>query len=596
MATENGSSSSLEVITAKNGSPTLRVADGQGNLLFLHSSYNPEAEGTKAAAGYSRPINQMVVVLGFGLGYHVQALMEKLGPEGRLFVVESRSDIFARALALRDLSWLEEQKVTIVCGEERSQAAEKFSQVFNIARDTGLMFFEHAPSVKLNPAYYEQITATLRDVVSLQLSTVATLINFKDLWIKNNLDNLMAYVQSPGVNALLEAALDMPAIIISAGPSLNKNIHQLAQAKGKALLLCVGTALRAVLKAGIKPDLVVTYDAGEANFQHFAGLDYSDMPLVFDPMVHPGIVKQHHGKKFVLSVGNDITSWIESAAGAAKGFVKAGGSVATLALALAVKMGCNPIAMVGQDLSFPGGRTHARGTVYEENRIEKSADNLHQFYVPANDGSQVLTNRGYYSFIVWFEHFIKDLPSDKLIINATEGGAKIEGTVLMRLNDYLDNYCQRDISGVLEKFHSSQPQDYPDMQRLTRQLAGVVDNLQVIRKKSAKGAALAAELYENYCKGILYNEEKIVKELNNIDRTIKTKQEEVPFINQAMQEVLISVTRGPLNMPNEKETLKEKNLRVTALSKALYEGINESVSILVEYFNNALATVRTEIK
>ena len=43
---------------------------------------------------------------------------------------------------------------------------------------------------------------------------------------------------------------DVPAIIVAAGPSLNKNVQELKQAKGKALILVVDAALRAVVNTG----------------------------------------------------------------------------------------------------------------------------------------------------------------------------------------------------------------------------------------------------------------------------------------------------------------------------------------------------------
>ena len=53
---------------------------------------------------------------------------------------------------------------------------------------------------------------------------------------------------------------DIPAIVVSAGPSLNKNIVELRKAKNKAFIVAVDTAVKPLVKAGIIPDLYVVVD------------------------------------------------------------------------------------------------------------------------------------------------------------------------------------------------------------------------------------------------------------------------------------------------------------------------------------------------
>ena len=53
---------------------------------------------------------------------------------------------------------------------------------------------------------------------------------------------------------------DISAIVIAAGPSLNKNIKELKRAKGKAFLIAVDTAVKRLLKEGIVPDMYATLD------------------------------------------------------------------------------------------------------------------------------------------------------------------------------------------------------------------------------------------------------------------------------------------------------------------------------------------------
>ena len=53
---------------------------------------------------------------------------------------------------------------------------------------------------------------------------------------------------------------EMPAIIVSAGPSLNENIEELKKAKNKAFIIAVDTAMKPLLRNGIIPDMYAIID------------------------------------------------------------------------------------------------------------------------------------------------------------------------------------------------------------------------------------------------------------------------------------------------------------------------------------------------
>ena len=53
---------------------------------------------------------------------------------------------------------------------------------------------------------------------------------------------------------------NIPAIIVAAGPSLNKNILELKRLKGRAFIIAVDTAIKPLLNAGIIPDMYAVVD------------------------------------------------------------------------------------------------------------------------------------------------------------------------------------------------------------------------------------------------------------------------------------------------------------------------------------------------
>ena len=69
---------------------------------------------------------------------------------------------------------------------------------------------------------------------------------------------------------------DIPAVIVSAGPSLDKNVHLLKKIQGKALIITVDASIRAVIQAGVRPDILCTIDPNSPE-RFFSDLDLTDI-------------------------------------------------------------------------------------------------------------------------------------------------------------------------------------------------------------------------------------------------------------------------------------------------------------------------------
>jgi hypothetical protein len=103
-----------------------------------------------------------------------------------------------------------------------------------------------------------------------------------------------------------------------------------------------------------------------------------------------------------------------------------GGSVATSAFNYARNLGGNPIVLIGQDLALTGGKDHAEGYlhVYSDGMLKARSES--GFDVDGYYGDRVKTESQLLYYKTWYEEQVKAYP-DVMVINSTEGGAKIEG-------------------------------------------------------------------------------------------------------------------------------------------------------------------------
>jgi hypothetical protein len=219
------------------------------------------------------------------------------------------------------------------------------------------------------------------------------------------------------------------AILVSAGPSLDKNIKDLLAAKGKLFIIAVDTAIRPLLQAGVMPDLFITVDPVKDLFL-FEQEGVSQVPMVLSIDVRNGVSKIHSGRHFYILNSGDYMANIMKRYDKKVISTTSGGSVATDAFVLLRKMGFDTIVLAGQDLAYPGNRSHAKAAYDDE------VDRKDGIYFEVEDiyGGQVLTRMDMNHYRRWFEDQIAAAPTLH-VIDATEGGALIHGTEVMTLKD-----------------------------------------------------------------------------------------------------------------------------------------------------------------
>jgi len=439
-----GNQERIEIMNSRVGLPTAKVMSLNDNWVFLHSSVDPVKEAQKIANTISTDPGKIVVVYGFALGYLVEALLETVNGKNPLFIIEPDRDLFYAAMGARDLRHLiGSDRVYVLVSDSANQIKGKFFAVYEAAKYSEIIMTGLLGHQTVYADFYHQSMKFIKDVVNTKLLNLVTMIKMGPDFVSNTLLNLADYCIHPGVASLFNRFEGMPVIIVSAGPSLNKNIHLLKAAKGKAIIFAVGTAVKALNKWDIEPDFIFSIDPHPLNYEHFKGVDVGGAALVAEIQSNHMIFENYRGPIFV-SGNTPILKWFGDSI-KAKGIIESGGSVANNAFAAAYKMGANPIILVGQDLAYGrDGHSHAAGTNYEDN-IYSGSENLTYFNIKANDGGELLTDRAFYQFLTFFQLWIEKYP-EREYINATEGGAFIQGTKIMTLQTVLDQYCQKEVN------------------------------------------------------------------------------------------------------------------------------------------------------
>ena len=221
------------------------------------------------------------------------------------------------------------------------------------------------------------------------------------------------------------------AIIVSTGPSLNKQLELLKQVQNHATIIIADSSYPILKAHGIKPDYVTSIERVECTSEFFNSEPSEfDKDIIFltATLTHPTTVKYLKGRNsayilrtlpYELGFGDDDF-----------GYIGGGQSAAHLSFEMAVALEHERIIFIGQDLAYGEGRSsHAKGHVLSGNYDKSQAS---KYTIAYGGEGMAETMEVWNLFREYFEHIITIIQSKKqnlLIYNCTEGGARIAGTI-----------------------------------------------------------------------------------------------------------------------------------------------------------------------
>lgn len=433
-----------------------------------------------------------VIMFGLGNGMYIRKLIASTSDDITLIVYEPRVCILQKVMEEFDISDLILcDRVVLLLGDAMDRAPHEY--LYELLDYTDIDSFVYKAYLNYNrlfPEEFKQYMKALQTTCSSINATQDVIGRYGKIYYENTFANMKYFMKSKSFESLVyKIPTDVPAIVVAAGPSLDKNVKQLQKAKGKAFIIAVDTALRPLIRNGIIPDICISID-GTKKTAHFADDISNDIPLICYLYSHKEILAHHRAEKIFI---NDLNHHIHHFLSQHKKIlpvVASGGSVANDAFSVVQIFGFKTIILVGQDLALTDNKSHADATLVGE--LGWRADRFDDLIETEGiDGKPILTKPEYELYARWFEEQIIEFP-DLKVIDATEGGAKIKGTLIQTLEETIAQECNKeyDFSKII-----SQCDDFLNLQE-QEDLIVYIKNLPVVLEECRQKAMEAVRCYD----------------------------------------------------------------------------------------------------
>ncbi len=560
-----------------------------GKETYLNSRYNPSSEAEKYLEDLkAMPEESIITMFGFANGAFVREFV-KINPDIECIVYEPSLDVFLKVLECIDISdIIKNPKVKLTVKGLNENYFDSYMgymiKVYNI------MTNKHIKLPKYGSLFEEEceyVTGVITDNYIKVQAVNNTIHKYGKKVCENNIHN-MRFLRGCGtaVDYVGKFPEDMPAIVVAAGPSLEKNVHMLHKAKGKALIVAVDTAINKVLEAGVIPDMVIAIDFVKP-LKYFTNPLLKDIPFLADQDLNYEVLEYVNPKRCIFFTADSLL-WdrLFKEEGAEIRSMTTGGSVATSLISNFIFWNFKRIILVGQDLALTGNKEHAGESVQDLDDSKATYE-----YVDAIGGGKVLTRRDFLTYCRWIES-TAGICTDIDFIDASEGGAMKKNTRVMSLEEAIDTYCvdEYDINQII----NSAPTYFNENsnEKIKATLRDMITNLNKIKRQLINGASdcrRAGNMLKN--KDINKSElKKINLSMEKLDEACLAMEERVlieKYITDAETEFAEDLFVG-------KDDDMEEALRIYEKTEKYYRSNAEAIPEIIKIIEDCLEKMEKE--
>jgi len=389
------------------GAVTVGATDTDSQPVLENMLARAAGAGITFSATHTSLVSYHAVCLGFGLGQHIDQLVETTQCRN-LIIVEPNTEFLYQSLFVFD--W---QAFGAACREDnrwfhlltdRNPAyllnnLRVIYRQYGVSSFDGMHIFEHYS----NPIF-EPLKSFFKNDADLLFSGVGYFDD--ELNMIGNTYEMLASGEEKIFNWSSKNP-GFPVFIIGSGPSLDQAKDVILEHQERAIIVSCGTSLGACLRMGIQPDFHVEMERGKAQFDLSSelvaeGHNLDDIWLIASTTLVPNIKKLFKKRAFFFR--QTLSSYPVFSGLPTQCVRYPSPSVTNSGLSFAQDVGFREFYFFGIDLGFKDAdHHHSDATSYHEHWTEK-----HDRSFAGNFGGRILSNY----FYSWIRDGIKGAVAD----------------------------------------------------------------------------------------------------------------------------------------------------------------------------------------
>ncbi|ENZ3589801.1 motility associated factor glycosyltransferase family protein [Campylobacter jejuni] len=366
------------------------------------------------------------------------------------------------------------------------------------------------------------------------------------------------------------------AIVVSAGPSLTKQLPLLKAYQDKAVVFCADGALSMLEKEGVVPDYVLNIDFEDLPLRFFKNKQNKLSLNILSCATHPSLVHFLDNKSVILRDDPLYQSFNLNDFG----YIDTGTHVSHFSYTLALALGFKNIIMIGQDLAFDEeGNSHSKGFDFGEKFEEEHKK--YKLKTQAYGGKgEVLTHITWNDYRIKLEYLFACNDQKAKFYNATEGGARINFTEELSFKEC----CEKLLTKEKPKFELPKSLTKNRSDKLLAKFKEKIQKDQENAKRFLDDALALKQILENILSKdfLLPLEflEKVYQNIENFNHSLDTDE----FIQDGISKVLIYERGFKINLVY-KENILDNASFITAYIKAYHEWLLYFIEKLEQKIN-----------
>lgn len=391
-----------------------------------------------------------LVFFGIGNGFLFNSL---LGNKNflNIVIIEPEIELIYIALHLNDFTKaFENLRLIIIHSDDLTQ-----STAMTLTKLKGFGVYVKLYNLQMTTDFYsryshiiEQVNRTMVDAIIQSVKSHGNDLEDSLIGIDHFLDNLYEIVENIPLREILNKKNSEVAICVATGPSLTKQLPLLKEIQNNVTIFCVDASLPILEKWEIVPDFVASLERVKETAQFFQKTSEAFQKkvgsFVLSAVQHKDVINAVKGKKIIAlrPFGYMQVFNLEQ-----YGYAGIGMSAANFNYELAYLMGYKTIVLIGQDLAYSEDEksSHASEHIFGEmeDHIAKrmsQEDKKEMIYLPKWGGNGTI--RSSEVWVLFRNYFIQYFSESYgvNIIDATEGGAHIDGAKDLPFNEVIKSY------------------------------------------------------------------------------------------------------------------------------------------------------------